>query len=66
MPDNLDDLLLLAFDLAEFVVELNLKVDDSSDTLDIFLKNDPGQKELKESNNIPHLILFLHMDTYVS
>ncbi len=32
----------------------------------IFLKNDHGLKELQDANNIPHLDLFLQMDTNVS
>ncbi len=32
----------------------------------IFLKNDHGLKELQETNDMPHLDLYLQMDTYVS
>jgi hypothetical protein len=32
----------------------------------MFLKNDHGLKELLDPNKIPHLDLFLQMETYVS
>ncbi len=54
---------ILSFYFTSFYKAL---LDSALNFCSIFLKNDHGLKELKETNIIPHLILFLQMDTYVS